>query len=533
MSQNQKVGGESMIFSAAHIWKTNLFVFAILVVIVQLLLYLQIRQTRDLFSLHVHEHANMVAGIVRTTTDQAVQTRIVTEEIISNFLAGHAGFLDLLDQLQPFTAAELTEYVEESGLVGVRLLSATASTVSVPDGWFPAEIGSCESGVGETRYLPELTLYLLSWPRVETGGCVQLAFDMTEVDRMQEAIALPHLLQTLSNLDGMTDVRLQPYAPGSTFSSAVKNSNSINEMQIPLEYGLLTVEVNADRFLTSSRQLWQKFIGFSLFLAVLGLLSSIILYRYQRTTMERTRLLEGQLHRQREEAALGRVTASISHEIRNPLNAISIGLQRMQLETNYLPPKQQRLLISMQEAVKRTDSIISGLHRYAKPLHPVKVDFDIGDTCRSVLELFSQQALQQNVELTCDGIDHINLLADRELISQVLENLVKNALEAQIGGGTIKLSVQSLSAGMVTIQIANTPVSIVHEQLNQCLEPYFTTGTRGTGLGLPLAKRIMEAHGGTLTIDLLKTDCFRVLLSLPVKLVDIPASIDFSFSETS
>jgi len=350
---------------------------------------------------------------------------------------------------------------------------------------------------------------------------------------MQEAITLPQLLQTLSNLDGMTAVRLQPYEPGVTSSSPVKNSRLLTEMQIPLEYGLLTVTVNGERLLAGSRQLWQKFVGFSLFLAVLGLLSSIILYRYQRAIMEHTRRLEGQLHRQREEAAIGRVTAAISHEIRNPLNAISIGLQRMQLEVSHLTPKQQRLLASMQQAVERTDGIISGLHRYAKPLHPVKTVFDIGETCRTVIELFSQQALQQNVELNCVGSEPIKVCADRELIFQVLENLIKNGLEAQSDGGTITLSIQCPSTDIMVLQIINGPVSISPKQLGQCLEPYFTTGTRGTGLGLPLAKRIVEAHGGSLTVDLLEADRFQVLLQLPLKQIDIPVAVDFSFSEGS
>ncbi|MEA3545902.1 MAG: histidine kinase dimerization/phospho-acceptor domain-containing protein, partial [Thermodesulfobacteriota bacterium] len=489
--------------------------------------------TRELFSQHVREHANMVATIIGTTTDHAVQTRTVTEEIISSFLAGHARFLDLLDQLQPFTAAELIDYSQESGLAGVRLLSASAAAVSVPENWVPAEIGLCDSGEGGTRYFSEKSLYVLSWPRLEMGGCVQLAYDMTEVDRMQETIALPQLLQTLSNLDGMTAVRLQPYELGVTSSSPVKNSGLITEMQIPLEYGLLTVTVNGERFLAGSRQLWKKFVGLSFFLAVLGLLSSIILYRYQRATMESTRRLEGQLYRQREEAAIGRVTAAISHEIRNPLNAISIGLQRMQLEGSHLTPKQQRLLASMQQAVERTDGIISGLHRYAKPLHPVKTVFDIGETCRTVIELFSQQALQQNVELTCVDSEPVKVCADRELIFQVLENLVKNGLEAQSSGGAVTLSIQLLSVDTMTLQVINGPVAIPQHQLGQCIEPYFTTKSRGSGLGLPLAKRIMEAHGGKLTLDLLETDHFQVLIQLPVRRVDSSVSVDFSFSERS
>jgi len=526
-------GTKKAIHSTSHVWKTNLLVFATLIIIVQLLLYLQIRQTRNLFSLHVQQHANMVAGIIRTTTDHAVQTRDVTEEIISDFLTGHARFLDLLDRLQPLSIEELADYVEESGLTGVNLQSGAELSTGFPANWLPDAVGTCRTGQGFTRYFPERSLYLLSWPRAEVGGCIQLAFDMTEIDQMQEAIALPRLLKTLSGLEGINEVRLQPYGPGSTHATAVKSNHQMNEMQIPLEYGLLTVTVDATQFLAGSRQLWQKFVGFSLLLAILGLLSSMILYRYQRATMERTRQLERQLHLQREDAALGRVTASVSHEIRNPLNAISIGLQRMELEVGSLTSKQQRLLVSMQQAVKRTDGIINGLHRYAKPLHPLKVDFDIMESCHSIVELFSQQAVLQNVDLFCEGPDQLDVYADQELISQVLENLVKNAFEAQPQGGMIKFFMQCQTADNITLQVINGPTVVAPGELEQCLEPYFTTKTQGSGLGLPLSKRIVEAHGGSLIVNLFEGNYFQVTLCLPVKLVDIPTDIDFSFLETS
>jgi signal transduction histidine kinase len=263
---------------------------------------------------------------------------------------------------------------------------------------------------------------------------------------------------------------------------------------------MLVVGLDAQHFIQRRTSLKHQFIFFCILLLAIGFSFSWLLYRYQKLDLERTRKFERMMAREHEAATLGRATATIAHEVRNPLNAINMGLQRLTLESDNLKPEQENLIRAMQEAVYRTSTIVTELQRFTRDLQPKRelVDFDC--LLQRQITLYQTMCDRQRIDVRTGNIQPVRLAGDPELLAELVENILKNSVEAQPGGGFIHIS---LIKGPETcvLRVSNSGFHLDREQAERMGAPYFTTKTRGTGLGLALCRRIAEAHGGKLYIE--------------------------------
>jgi len=253
----------------------------------------------------------------------------------------------------------------------------------------------------------------------------------------------------------------------------------------------------------------------SLVLACLGVFFSWLLYRYQSAYLQKITDFERKLAREREDAALGRATATITHEIRNPLNAISMGLQRIELEADELSPEHRELAASMRQAVKRTNTIVGDLLRYSRPMEARRDPVNLTELVDGILLLYKPQCQVKNITVSHHSTLARPVPGDAELLGQLFENIIKNAVEAQPGGGYISVN-SIIENNQARLSIDNAMPRGSVDNLSQLLEPYFTTKTRGTGLGLPIARRIAQAHNGALTLATPDQDIFRAVITLPL-----------------
>ncbi len=191
-----------------------------------------------------------------------------------------------------------------------------------------------------------------------------------------------------------------------------------------------------------------------------------------------------------------------------------MGLQRLQLEAKDLDDDHQALIRAMGDAVQRTNGIVVGLQRFAQPLQPHLQTIDVDQKIRHIIALYRPQAEKQQVAVACT-MESIHWRIDDELLGLLLENLVKNALEAQPSGGFVHVVLQRQGDEMVVI--VENGIDEVLSHIDECLEPYYTTKTRGTGLGLTMVRKIAVAHGGEVMLDQPDSDCFRVQVSFPLK----------------
>jgi signal transduction histidine kinase len=201
--------------------------------------------------------------------------------------------------------------------------------------------------------------------------------------------------------------------------------------------------------------------------------------------------------RQRAErlAAIGQVGGGVAHELRNPLNVIKTSVYYLLNARNPTEEKKADHLRRIERHVTLADGVITALSNFARmplpDLKPVAVR-------KLVEEAVELNPLPAEVHLNGDWpVDLPLVLADADQLRIVFANLVRNAREAMPQGGTLTLAGR-VDGGRVEVTVADTGVGISTEHLNRIMEPLYTTKARGLGLGLALARAILEKNRGSL-----------------------------------
>jgi len=514
--------GTSPLLRLVPTWKGNLLVFGLLIIIVLAYFYWQVHQAHRSFLYHVQQNSKMLAGVIKLNADSSVLSQDVVEEIIQTFLGNTARFINYLDDIEPFSADELAAFAMEAGLAGIRIVKENNDIAEGPSDWFSADNVTCEAGNRFLRHLTNDHLYYLAWPRTKAPGCIIVGIAAARIEKLQEQIGLPYLLRTLSGLAGIQYVRVETDDNAGMkklsrpeVSLIGMPEKKVAETRLSLGSEVLVVGLDARHFFVRVKQLWYEFAVFSAILAIFGILFSWLLYRFQSAYLKQVRNFERKLARQREDAILGRASASITHEIGNPLNAISMGLQRLQIEPNELTEEHQNLISTMLTAVRRTNGIITNIRQYAKPLVPRSKSVHLDALVSNILTLYRQQCDDQHIEITCETEYKKAINGDPDMLEEVIENLIKNSIEAQPDGGYILIKIKHYGSEVV-LTVENKGFVISAEESDRILEPYFTTKTRGAGLGLSIASRIIRAHEGRLTVEVPSDGILRIAVYLPL-----------------
>jgi two-component system sensor histidine kinase HydH len=236
--------------------------------------------------------------------------------------------------------------------------------------------------------------------------------------------------------------------------------------------------------------------GAILLVGVTGL--AAIFWAQQRHLRE-VRDLEAMMAQRQRVSALGDVAAAFAHEVRNPLNAVSMGLQRLASEfTADSPDDYARFVELMQAEVRRLNTIVEQFISLARPLPLQPARMDPTGLLRELATLLEGDARASRVEVILDpGEDVPAIVADRDRLKQVLLNLALNGLQAMPDGGRLTLAARA-TRDRVTLVVEDTGAGIPPEALPRIFDPYFSTKSRGLGLGLTIARRIVEEHGGSI-----------------------------------
>ena len=232
-----------------------------------------------------------------------------------------------------------------------------------------------------------------------------------------------------------------------------------------------------------------------------------------RNETERERLREETVRLDRL-ASLGKLSAGIAHEVRNPLTGISLLLDDLHDKPGFNVEDKEMLSKALAE-IERVERLISALLNYSSP---VRSDFREGDLTplvKDILLLMRRQAEKQGVVMNFEYAPLPQFRFDPEKIRQALINILKNALEVLESGGIITITT-GCNETAVTITINDNGPGIPQQDLPLIFEPYFTRKGAGTGLGLSITQRIIEEHHGTLSVesDDLAGTTFRIALPL-------------------
>ena len=211
------------------------------------------------------------------------------------------------------------------------------------------------------------------------------------------------------------------------------------------------------------------------------------------------RLHRTQMTRAEHLATLGELAAGLAHEIRNPLAGIAGVIEIIGRDLPEASPARE-VLQEVQHEVLHIKRILSDLLDYARPKAPDFRLTDLNSTAEHAVALARQQTLSRPIEIElrhADGLPPVE--HDTAQIQQVLLNLLLNAIQAIPSEGRVTVALES-RGGFAHITVSDTGRGIAPEHLPSIFRPFFTTKGQGTGLGLSLARRIVESHGGRLEV---------------------------------
>jgi signal transduction histidine kinase len=491
----------------ASTWKSSLFIFGLLIIFMLIYFLWQIRHVNHVFLSHVREDAKMAADVIRLNARAAVLSQEIIEEMMQTFLGNTIHFIDFLDAVESFSEDELAAFAAEAGLAGIQIIRDTDSVAEGPPDWLGKNRVSCQNPSRSIHHIENAHLYLLVRKRQQNSGCIIAGITADRIEKLQMQAGLPFMLNSLSQLAGILYVNIHPSEASDPQTLDITQVRLIDtptlkaaEVRIALGSDILKIGLQAEHYFRRIKQIWSEFLLLAAVLAALGLFFAWLLHRYQSAYLNQVRHFERRIARHREDAVLGRAAAAITHEIRNPLNAIGMGLQRLQMEAGHLEADHQRLIGSMLQAVHRTDNIVSNIRRYAKPFTLKKITLRLDKLVSEVLCLYEQQRKAHQIKLNFNVNCDTEITGDRELLAEVVENLVKNGIEAQPDGGYLNINIDKLDTD-ICLSMENGGFPLSTQEAQRIMEPYFTTKAKGTGLGLAIAQRIMTAHGGRINVE--------------------------------
>ncbi len=221
-------------------------------------------------------------------------------------------------------------------------------------------------------------------------------------------------------------------------------------------------------------------------------------------------------------AAVGRISAQVAHEVRNPLSSIGLNVEmlgdavaRATFRTEDEEREAKELLTAVTREVDRLTDVTEQYLRMARPPKPTLISEDVREVLGGVLDFAREELERAGVEVVRDfAPDTPPVLADEGQLRQVFLNLLRNSREAMPDGGRLTVSTRGLEKE-VEISVQDTGRGMAETVRQRLFEPFFSTKEGGTGLGLSVSQQILQAHGGTLVCQSIPGQGTTFVLRLP------------------
>jgi two-component system, NtrC family, sensor kinase len=203
-------------------------------------------------------------------------------------------------------------------------------------------------------------------------------------------------------------------------------------------------------------------------------------------------------------AAVGRMAAHVTHEIRNPISAMGLNVELLEEELSEKPSTGEatQLVRAIHGEVERLSALSEQYLGLARRRTPDLAPGDLRDVVEEVVQFIRPELDRAQVKVTIEADPDVpETRFDEGQLRQALLNLVRNAREAMPGGGEITLGLHRTDAGGVDLSVDDTGEGISEEARRSLFDPFFTTKKQGTGLGLAVTREIVEAHGGRIQCE--------------------------------
>jgi signal transduction histidine kinase len=224
-----------------------------------------------------------------------------------------------------------------------------------------------------------------------------------------------------------------------------------------------------------------------------GIVFSIGLYQVQNHYMEKKDELEKEKRQKERYREISALTSGVAHEIKNPLNSLSLLFELLEKTDSSSDPE---AIMTGKEEVYRISRIVDQFSSSLKPIELTRDTFSLEDEIKAVQESLKNLAKERGVNFRYTQDSAVTLSADRVLLGQTIQNIVKNAIEAS-DGGTVDIEVKK-EKKKVVISVSDSGVGLNDGERARVFEPFYSKKKDGMGIGLYLARKIVEAHGGEL-----------------------------------
>ncbi len=215
-------------------------------------------------------------------------------------------------------------------------------------------------------------------------------------------------------------------------------------------------------------------------------------------------------------ATLGRVAAQVAHEVRNPLAGILLYSVHLKSKLDgKLSEADAQLIDKIIETINHLTATTEQILNYARPVTLAPQQVDLNEVAKDVVELLSTEVSAHNIETQFDLSNApVTGMLDEASIRAVTLNLMLNAVQAMSTGGRLTISTGT-NDGHLWMAIRDTGTGMTPEQIKQIFEPFNTTKSRGLGLGMPYAQKIIQQHGGQIVVESRPGHGTEVKIELP------------------
>ncbi len=250
----------------------------------------------------------------------------------------------------------------------------------------------------------------------------------------------------------------------------------------------------------------QNIFIFMFFIVIIALLSMWLLYHDQNRHLAGIVEMERQLEKAERLSSLGQLAAGVAHEIRNPLNAISMATQR--LKRDFIPVDSskaedfQNLSGVIRDEIKRLNGIIEEFLTFSKSRRLELCNFSVTEVLQKIVSLIREEASSRGITIETKWRETPALISmDINKLQQAFLNIIKNAMESINAEGKIFITVNKEGKNYIVVSISDTGCGMTSDEMGKIFSPEYTTKEKGVGLGIPLAFEIIRGHGGDIRVS--------------------------------
>ena len=213
-------------------------------------------------------------------------------------------------------------------------------------------------------------------------------------------------------------------------------------------------------------------------------------------------------------AALGRAAAQVAHEVKNPLAGLLLYSLHLKSKATNFSESEAYLVDKIVETINHLISRVEQILGFARPISLTLRSGNLNQIINDILELLRPQLTANKVEVRLSIDQPTYAMLDEASMRGALMNLVLNAIEAMPQGGTLSIAIDQTDETL-RIEIADTGPGIGDEEAKKIFEPFYTTKEQGLGLGMPYAKKIIDQHGGTISLSSQPGEGTTISVALP------------------